>query len=333
MHHTILITARKLSVAFAATVGLAGMTGANAQGTAPSYPSKPIRILVGYAPGGSTDIAARIVGQKLQEALGQPVIIDNKPGASSNIASDAAARATPDGYTLLFGTVANATNMSVYKKLNYDTLRNFVPITQVMAAPSVLVANPGLGVKSVHELVQMAKAEPGKLTFASTGLGGTPHLAGEMLKQRAGIDMLHVPYKGASPALTDLLSGTVSVGFMTALAALPHMQSGRLTPLAVASEKRLPQLPNVPTMAEAGIPDFEVSSWNGLLAPAGTPPEVVARLNREMAKILAAPDVREKFEDHAAEAVGGSSEKFYGYIKSEIGKWGAVVRASGSSLE
>ncbi|MDB5839839.1 MAG: hypothetical protein JWQ23_1791 [Herminiimonas sp.] len=306
---------------------------AGAQDKAASYPSKPIRILVGYAPGGATDIVARVVGQKLHEAWGQPVIIENKPGASSNIASDQAARAVADGYTLLLGTIANATNMSVYKNLNYDTMRSFVPITQIMSAPSILVASPSLPVSDVKGLIALARAKPATLSFASSGQGGTPHLAGELLKMRAGIDMLHVPYKGAAPALNDVLSGNVSIGFMTALSALPHMQSGRLKPLAVASDKRLPQLPNVPTMAEAGLPDFEVNSWSGLLAPAGTPPEIVAKLNREVVRILATPEVKAKFDAQAAEAVGGSQEKFRSYIKGEIDKWASVVKASGAAME
>jgi tripartite-type tricarboxylate transporter receptor subunit TctC len=306
---------------------------AYAQDKAASYPSKPLRILVGYAPGGATDIVARLVGQKLHEAWGQPVIVDNKPGASSNIASEQAARATPDGYTLLLGTIANATNMSVYKKLNYDTMRSFVPVTQIMSAPSILVSSPSLQVTDLKGLIALAKSKPGTLTFASSGLGGTPHLAGEMLKMRSGIDMLHIPYKGAAQAMNDVLSGEVSVGFMTALSALPHMQSGRLKPLAVASDKRLPQLPNVPTMAEAGMADFEVNSWSGLLAPAGTPPEIVAKLNREVVKILAMPEIKAKFEGQAAEAVGSSQENFRTYIRTEIDKWATVVKASGAIME
>lgn len=317
----------------AMTAGAPTQAQDKTQDKAASYPSKPIRILVGYAPGGSTDIVARLIGQKLQEAWNQPVVVDNKPGAGSNIASDQAARATPDGYTLLLGTIANATNMSMYKNLTYDTLRNFTPVTQIMSAPSVLVVGPGLQVNDLKGLIQLAKSKPGQLTFASSGAGGTPHLAGEMLKQRAGISMIHIPYKGAAPALNDVLGGTVSMGFMTALAALPHLQNGKLKPLAVASEKRLPQLPNVPTMAEAGLKDFEVNSWSGLLAPAGTPPEIVAKLNKEVVRILATPEMKAKLEAHASEAVGGSPEKFRAYIKEEIDKWAMVVKASGATLD
>ena len=298
-----------------------------------AYPARPIRIVVGYAPGGATDLAARLIAQKLQEAWGQPVVVENKPGAGSNIGSEQVARAAPDGYTLLMGTIANATNMSVYRNLNYDTLRDFVPVTQVMSAPSVLVVAPSASFSDLPGLIAAAKAKPGTLTFASSGAGGSPHLAGELLKIRAGIDITHVPYKGAAPALTDVVSGVVSMGFMTALSAVPHMQSGRLKPIAVAAERRLQQIPAVPTMAELGLKDFEVSSWSGLFAPARTPPEIVARLQREVSRILSLPDVREKFAAQGADPVGSSPEQFRAYVRAEIDKWAQVVRASGARAD
>ena len=305
-----------------------------AQGdSASAYPTRAIRVVVGYAPGGATDLAARLIAQKLQEAWGQPVVIENKPGAGSNIGSEQVARAAPDGYTLLMGTIANATNMSMYRNLNYDTLRDFVPVTQVMSAPSVLVVAPAAPFGDLAGLIAAAKAKPGTLTFASSGAGGSPHLAGELFKLRAGIDLTHVPYKGAAPALTDVVSGVVSMGFMTALSAVPHMQSGRLKPIAVAAERRLPQIPAVPTMAELGLKDFEVSSWSGLFAPARTPPEIVAKLQREVARILALPDIRDKFAAQGAEPVGSSPEQFRGYVRSEIDKWAQVVRASGARAD
>jgi tripartite-type tricarboxylate transporter receptor subunit TctC len=288
---------------------------------------------VGYAPGGATDLAARLIAQKLQEAWGQPVVVENKPGAGSNIGSEQVARAAPDGYTLLMGTIANATNMSMYRNLNYDTLRDFVPVSQVMSAPSVLVVAPAAPFGDLAALIAAAKARPGTLTFASSGAGGSPHLAGELLKLRAGIDITHVPYKGAAPALTDVVSGVVSMGFMTALSAVPHMQSGRLRPIAVAAERRLQQIPSVPTMAELGLKDFEVSSWSGLFAPARTPPEIVARLQREVSRILSLPDVREKFAAQGAEPVGSSPEQFRAYVRAEIDKWAQVVRASGARAD
>ncbi len=297
------------------------------------YPNKPIRVVVGYAPGGATDLAARLVAQKLQEAWGQPVVVENRPGAGSNIGTEQVVRAAPDGYTLLMGTIANATNLSMYRQLNYDTLRDLAPITQVMSAPSVLATAPGAPFNDLASLVAAAKARPGVLTFASSGAGGSPHLAGELLKLRAGIDLIHVPYKGAAPALADVVSGTVSMGFMTALSAVPHMQSGRLKAIAVAANRRLPQLPNVPTLAEAGLKDFEVSSWSGLFAPVRTPPEIVAKLAREVTRILGTAEVQEKFAVQGAEPVGGSPEQFRAYVRAEIDKWAQVVRAAGIKVD
>jgi tripartite-type tricarboxylate transporter receptor subunit TctC len=223
--------------------------------------------------------------------------------------------------------------MVAYKNLGYDTLRDLAPITQLMSAPSVLAVHPSFPAKNLQELIALAKRDPGKYAFASTGSGGSPHLAGEMLKLRAGIDLIHVPYKGAAPALSDLLGGQVQMAFQTALSAVPHLQSGQLRAIAVASNKRLAQLPNVPTMAEAGLPDFEVSSWNGLFAPAKTPPEIIARLHDEAAKALAAPDMHEKLAAQGAEAVGSTPEEFRAYIRAEIEKWGKVIRASGARVD
>ena len=297
------------------------------------YPAKTIRLLVGYPPGGATDIVARTLAIKLQESLGQPVIVENKPGATSNIASEMMAKSAPDGYTLLLGTIANATNMTAYKTPGYDTLRDFAPVTQTMSAPSVLVLHTSVPAKSLKELIALARQQPGKLTFASSGAGGSPHLAGELLKLRAGIDLLHIPYKGAPAAMTDLLGGQVSMSFQTALSAIPHLQSGKLNVIAVASTRRMAQLPGVPTMAEAGLSDFEVSSWNGLFAPAKTPPAIIARLHEASVKALALPDVREKFAAQGAEAVANSPEEFRAYIRAEIDKWGKVIRASGIPIE
>jgi len=298
-----------------------------------SYPQKPVRIIVGYTPGGATDIVARILAGKLQEAFGQPVIVENKPGAGSNIGSEYVAKSAPDGYTLLVGSIANATNMVAYKNLGYDTLRDLAPISQLMSAPSVLAVHPSFPAKNLQELIALAKRDPGKYAFASTGSGGSPHLAGELLKLRAGIDLIHVPYKGAAPAMSDLLGGQVQMAFQTALSAVPHLQSGQLRAIAVAANKRLAQLPNVPTMAEAGLTEVEVSSWNGLFAPAKTPPDIIARLHAETVKALANPEVREKLLAQGAEPVGSSPEEFRAYIRAEIEKWGKVVRASGLRID
>lgn len=297
------------------------------------YPSKPITVVVGYTPGGATDIITRLIASKLERVLGQPVIVENRPGAGSNIATDRVVRAQPDGYTLLVETIANATNMSVYKNMHYDTRKDLAPIVQFMASPSVLVVNPSVPAKNLKEFIALAKAKPGKLTYASSGVGGSPHLAGEMVKLRAGISMVHVPYKGATPALTDVIGGTVSCGFMTSLGALQYMQNGKLRPIAVASPKRLSELPNVPTMAEAGLPNFDVLSWNGLAAPAGTPEPIIQRLNKEVNKILKMPDVKKQLEALGAEPVGGTSAQFSEFVNAEIEKWGVVVKTAGISLD
>jgi tripartite-type tricarboxylate transporter receptor subunit TctC len=298
-----------------------------------AYPTKPIRILVGYAPGGATDIVARSVAIKMQETLGQPVIVENRAGASSNIASEFVARSSPDGYTLLLGTIANATNMTAYKNMGYDTLRDFVHITQFMTAPSVLTTHPAVPAKNLKELIAVAKQNPGKLAFSSSGNGGSPHLAGEMLKMRANIDLIHVPYKGAAPAIADLLGGQVQMSFQTALSAIPHLKSGKLNVIAVASKKRMGTLPNVPTMAEAGLPDFEVSSWNGLFAPAKTPPHIVAALYSAASKALKTQDIIDKMEAQGAEPVGSNPEEFRAFVKAEIDKWEQVIVKSGAKFD
>jgi tripartite-type tricarboxylate transporter receptor subunit TctC len=329
---SLLNTRRRLLTALAAAGATGFVTPARAQEAASAYPSKPIRIVVGFAPGGATDIVARAVAQKLQDALGQSVVVENKPGGGSNIGAEIVARAEPDGYTLLLGTIANATNMSIYKNLKYDTLRDFAPISQLMSAPSVLVVSPNFPANDVKGLIELARARPGTLTYASSGAGGSPHLAGAMLELRAGVQMVHVPYKGAAPALTDVVAGNVNLGFKTALSALPSMQTGKLKALAVAANKRLEQLPNVPTMAEAGFPDFEVSSWNGLLAPSKTPPAIIAKLHAELVKIVAMPDIRERFSAQAADPVGSSPEQFRAYMEAEIKRWGEVAKAASISL-
>lgn len=305
---------------------------AHAAEDASTYPSRTVKIVVGFTPGGATDVTARLVASKLTEALGKPFIVENKPGAGSNIGTEQVVRAKPDGYTLLVATVANATNMTIYKNLGYDTARDLSPIVHVMSSPSVLVVTPSLPVKDLRSLIELAMSEPGRLSFASSGTGGSTHLAGELLKMRAGLDIVHVPYSGAAPAMADVIAGHVSMGFMASLGALAQMQSGQLRPIAVAHSRRLAELPDVPTMAEAGMADFEVSSWNGLAAPAGTPQPIIDKLNAEVNKILALPEVQRHLQVLGAQAVGGSSRQFAEHVQNQIQKWREVIQAARITL-
>ena len=325
---------RGLAAAVAAAILVATAAGpAQAQDAAAGYPSRPIRIVVGFAPGGPTDQVAREIGHRLQQAWGQPVIVENKPGASSRIAFEHVARAEPDGYTLLLGAVQTATNMAVFRRLGYDTLRDFAPVTQLTSAVLALTVSPSLTARSVTDLVALAKARPGELSYATFGVASSAHFASALFEQRAGIRLTHVPYNGAAPAQTAIAGGQVDMGFMSALSAMPLMQSGKLRALAVTSDRRLAQLPDVPTMAEAGFPSFEVSSWQGLLAPAGTPPAIVSKLQLEVARILALPEVRERFAAVAAEPVASTPAQFRAHIESEIARWSAVARRADLSLD
>ncbi|MDB5802879.1 MAG: Tripartite tricarboxylate transporter family receptor [Betaproteobacteria bacterium] len=319
----------KRLIAAAVCAGLAS-TCAQAQ---EKYPSRQIRLLVGYAPGGATDLMARALADQLSRSLGQTVLVDNRPGATSNIASEIAAKSAPDGYTLLMGTIANATSMTGFKHLGYDTMRDFTQITQTMTAPSVLSTAPSFPAKNLRELLALAKARPGIYSFASTGIGSSPHLAGELLKMRTGIDIIHVPYKGGSPAMTDLLGGQVTMSFMTAVSALPYLQSGKLGVIGVAAHKRMSQLPNVPTIEEGGVPDFEVSSWNGLFAPAKTPAPIVEKLWEASVAALKSPQVREKIEGEGGEPGGQTPAQFRAYVQAEIEKWGKVIKAANVSFD
>ena len=298
-----------------------------AEGTS-SYPSRTVTIVVGFTPGGATDITARLLASKLTQALGKPFVVDNRPGADSNIATELVVRAKPDGYTLLMETVANATNMTAYRNLGYDTTRDLRPVVQVMSTPSILVVTPSLPVKDLRSLIELAKSQPGRLSFASSGTGGATHLAGELLKMRAGLDLVHVPYKGAAPAMADVIAGHVSMGFMASLGALGQMQSGQLRPIAVAHARRLAELPDVPTMSESGLANFEVSSWNGLAAPIGTPRPIIDKLNAEVNKILALTETQRQLQLLGAQAVGGTSGQFSSHVQGQILKWREVIQAA-----
>ena len=307
--------------------------GANTTWAQTSYPERPIRLIVSFAAGGPTDIFARLVAVRLEKELGQPIIVENKPGGGSNIGSEFVARAKPDGYTLLLGTIANTTNMALYKNLGYDTERDFVHITQIMSSPSILVVNNNIPAKNLAELITYVQANPGKLSYASSGAGGLQHHAGELLKLRANLDMLHIPYKGAAPALTDVVGGNVAMGFKTASGVMPTILNGRVRAIAVAGRQRLAQLPDLPTMIEAGMPDFEADSWNGLFAPAGTPPDIIAKLAKATIAILKSDEIAEKFATISATPVGSTPEQFKRYVHEEVMKWGQVAKQAGVTID
>ena len=298
-----------------------------------AYPNRPVKVVVPYPPGGPTDIVARIVFQQVSESTGQPFIIDNRAGAGGNIGAEAVARAPADGYTLLVATTAHAINMSLFKQLNYDVVRDFAPVSLLTQGPLVLVAHPGFAPNSVAELITLAKAKPGVLNFASSGNGQSTHLSGELFNTMAGIKLAHVPYKGSAPALTDLISGQVPLMFDTMLSAMPFVKAGKLKALAVTSAQRSPAAPEVPTVAESGLPGYEVFAWNGLVAPAGTPPALIARLNDELRKAMQLPQVREKFSLQGFSASWNSPEQFRAFVAAEVAKWNRTVKASGATLD
>lgn len=296
-----------------------------------AYPDKPVRLVVGFSPGGTTDIAARVVATELGNILKQSFVVENKPGAGSNLAAEHVVRAAPDGYTLFVIAVTSAINQTLYKNLNFDIVKDFAPVGLLIRSPNVLVVNPSLPVTNVKELVDYAKKNPGKLAFASAGTGGSTHMAGELFKLQAGIDMLHVPYRGSAPAMTDLIGGQVQLSFDNMPSAWQHVRTGKLRALAVTTKERSASAPNLPSMAESGFPQFDVSAWFGLVAPAGTPKDVIEKLNAAVNQVLAMPSVRERFDAMGAVAAPTTPEQFGQYIKSEVDIWGKVVTASGAT--
>ncbi len=311
-------------------LGIAAAMPASAQ----PYPARPITFVVPYPPGGPLDAVARLLGQKMTERMGQPVIVENKPGAGGNIGADAVARAAPDGYTILMGAVAtHVINPTLYKSIRYDPIRDFTPITLLAITPNVLVVNPKLDVRNVAQLIAMAKKEPGKLAFASGSIGSAGHLAGELFKAMAGVDMVHVPYKGAAPATTDLIGGQVDLMFDNLASATPLIKAGKVRALAVTTLRRAASMPELPTISESGLTGFDINTWFGVLAPASLPKPILDRLHAELVAALAAPDVHRRIVDLGAEPVGNRPEEFLAFIQTEIPKYAKLIRAARASVD
>ncbi len=312
---------------------LAAALALGAPALAQEYPSKPVRMLVGFAAGGGTDSVARVFGQKLSEALGQPVLIENRPGAGGNLAAQMTARAPADGYTIHIVASSFATNPSLYRNAGYDPLKDFEPVSWVANTPYILEVTPSLPAKTVAELVALAKAEPGKLSYASGGTGAPSHLGVELLKSMAGIDLLHVPYKGGGQALTDLMGGQVQVYLDPIVLAAQNVQSGRTRALAVTSSTRSPVMPDVPTVSESGIPGYEIIGWYAVFAPAGTPRPIIDKLNAKIGEVLAAPEIRSRFLTMGLEPVGKGPEALTAFMQTEIAKWRQVIERSGATVD
>jgi tripartite-type tricarboxylate transporter receptor subunit TctC len=313
-----------------ASVALAPLAaGAAAQ----PYPAKPIRFIVPFPPGGGTDITARAVAQKLTESWGQTVVVDNRPGANGTIGVDITAKSAPDGYTLTMISSSHAVNVGFHARQPYDLLKDLAPVTQATSQPYVLVINPGVPAKTVKELIAVARAKPGTLNYGSSGAGGISHLAGALLSSLTGTELVHVPYKGGAPATIDVIAGQIQMVFGTLLLTGPHIKAGRLRVLAVTTPQRWPGTPGLPTMQEAGVPGFVITQWYGMLAPARTPPQTVAKLNKEIARLLHLPDVKEKLAADGADAVGNTPEEFGAHIRAEVQKYGKLVKQLGLKLE
>ena len=324
------VAAVRQAVAFVAVV--AGCCAAAAHAQQP-YPTRPVRLIVPFTPGAINDLIARLLAARLAESWRQQVVVDNRPGAGTVIGTDLVAKATPDGHTLLLVSAAFAINPTLYAKLPFDPVRDFAPVTLIGAAPFVMVAAPALPVRSVKELVALAKSKPGQLSYASTGIGATAHLVGEMLKTAAGIDLVHIPYKGFAPALTDVIAGQVQVTYGTYSTLAPHMQAGRIRALAVTSAKRSQVAPELPTIAEAGYPNFNATAWWGVAAPARVPAEIVQKLQTDLVGIVHQPEMRERLAREGVDTAGDQPAQFAAFIRAEIERWGAAVKQSGAKPE
>jgi len=297
------------------------------------YPTRPIRLIAPFAPGGPTDLFARLMGAKLGERLGQPVVVENRPGAGGSVGAEVAAKAAPDGYTIVLVSSSFAVNSSLYPKLPYDTLKDFAPVTLLASAPFLLAAHTGVSAGSVRELIALAKANPGKLNYGSGGSGSGPHIVAELFKSAAGVNIVHIPYKGTGPLTTALVAGDVQIAFGNIFALVPHVKSGRLRAIAVTGAERSSALPEVPTVSESGLPGFEAVGVHGLLAPAGTPRRIIEKLNGECVSILRSPEVRAQLASEGAQAIGNTPEQYAAHLASEVQKWGKLIRERGIRAE
>lgn len=315
-------------LAAALLTAAAGLAGAQ------NYPSKTVRFVIGFSPGGPSDILTRLVGTNLSAAMGQPFVFDNRPGAGGNVAGEIVAKAPADGYTILMGNNSIlATNAVLYKNMAFDPVKDLEPVALIASQPNILVVHPSLPVKTVKELIALAKSRPGQLNYASSGSGAAAHLSAELFKSMTGVQMVHVPYKGAAPALADVLAGQCQLIFATSLSVQPFIRSGRLRPLAVTTARRARANPELPTVAEAGVPGFEANTWHGIVAPSHTPAAIITRLNAEVNEVLRKPDVSQRIESLGGEIIGGTPQEFAAYIQREIPKWTKVVKASGARAD
>ena len=325
------MTTRRIILGLAATTAMALAAPAGAQ---TPFPTRPVTMVVPFPAGGSTDLVARVVAEKMTQELGQQIVVENRGGAGGNVGSAAAAKADPDGYTMLMGTVAtHALNPALYKKMPYDPVADFAPVSLLVVVPNVLVVNPDFPAKDVAELIALLKAEPGKYSYASSGNGTPLHLSGELFKSMAGVDMVHVPYKGAGPALVDVMGGHVPIMFDNLPSSTEHIKAGKLRGLAVTTAERASSMPDLPTVSESGLPGYETYTWNALFVPAGTPPEVIARLNEAAVKAVADPEVQAKLQSFGAAVVGSTPDELAAHVQAELAKWAPVVAASGAQID
>lgn len=324
---------KRIALLAGAVAGVLLLVGVNVSAQSQAYPTRPVRFIVPYVPGGGVDFAARTLGERLSQALGHTVIVDNRPGGSTNIGTELVARAAPDGYTLLVASVPTSVNVTLFKNLRFNIIKDFVHISLLSTAPNVLVVHPSLPVKSVTELIAYAKARPGQLTFGSAGIGTSNHLSGELFKMMGGIDMLHVPYKGGGAAVTELLGGHISMYFATTPSVMSHVRSGKLRALGVTSEKRSASVPDIPTISESGLPGFDQSAWHGLFAPAGTPEPIIAKLSAEVVRGLRIPDVEKRFNSQGVDVIASSPAEFAAFIRQEVVKYEKIIKTSNIHVE